>query len=506
MAYYSKLDEIYFTDADKARSNTYDYIVVGGGAYGTSFIHRVMELAPESRILVLEKGNMLIPEHYQNLPPAYQSVFNYTTLQPWVMSDKKYNVHGQIPYLGGRALYWNAWVPQPTPAQMPFWPEEVIEGLKLEWGLVDRFIGRSTSIPVDGKEGDLAEVISQRLFDNLDSIPTSDYYDRPTALYGAMATRNTSGSWQRFAPVNVLVNEIAQYPDKIDVVVNCEAIGLDRNKDVITAIQTTQGTFEVKGAKVILSLGVIEAITLTKPAFPENPLLGRNFIGHFRSQILARFPKNAAGVSDDQLQVAALYLSGMTLEREFHTHISCIYNPIGARQSDNLYEVIPDPTNLNVYMDTEYVYFLLQSMAEIKGERNSHSANYIDVAKGETMIHFTLPPAELAVWDEIDKVIYQIAEVLSDGTQAEYLQADNATWSTQKPGTHTMRDYNLIHEAGVMWMGKTANDSVTDSYGKMHETDNLYVLGGALFPTCGSWNPTYTGMAMAYRLARKLCF
>lgn len=67
----------------------------------------------------------------------------------------------------------------------------------------------------------------------------------------------------------------------------------------------------------------------------------------------------------------------------------------------------------------------------------------------------------------------------------------------------TMRDYNLVHEAGIMWMGDSAKDSVTGSWGKMHETDNLYVLGGAIFPTCGSWNPTYTGMAMTYRLARK---
>lgn len=503
MSYLSKLDAIYFTDLEKIKGKAYDYIVIGGGAYGTTFIHRMLELEPKCKILVLEKGNLLLPEHYQNLPPAYQTVFNDTTAQPWEMSDKKYNIHGQIPFLGGRALYWNAWVPQPSAAQMPDWPQDVIEGLKLEWNLVDQFIGRSTTIEINGYTGDFHRVMRERLFKNLDKIPTSDYYDRASSLDGAMATLNSNKSWQRFSPVNILVDDIQKYEGHIDILVNCEATSLKRDKKGISHIGTTQGEISTKKAKVILSIGVIEPITLVKPAFPENKLLGRNFIGHMRSQILVRFPKKAAGVSNDLLQVAALYLSGMTLGREFHTHISCIYNPKGKEQKEDLYRVIPDPTNLDLYMDDHYVYFLLQCMAEIKGERTAASTNYIDLQKGITKINFSLPKVESEVWDEVDRVIYQVADVMGNGTKAEYLQSDNKTWSSQKPDMANIRDYNLIHEAGVMWMGNSAKDSVTDSYGKMHETDNLYVLGGAIFPTCGSWNPTYTAMAMTYRLARK---
>jgi choline dehydrogenase-like flavoprotein len=501
MNYWSKLDAIFCKDADQIRNKQYDYIVIGGGAYGTAFVHRIMELSPESNILVLEKGNMLLPEHYQNLPRAYENVFGDTTAQPWVMSDPKYNVHGQVPFLGGRALYWNAWVPQPTPAQMVDWPQDVIEGLKQEWSEVDAFIGRSTTISINGYTGPFHEVMCQRIFDNLHKIPTSDYYDRPGALDGAMATlsNRSNKSWQRFSPVNVLVDDINHHKGKVDVLANCKATGLERNKTGISHIHTTQGTIETGKARVILSLGVIEAITLTRPAFRENKLLGRNFIGHFRSQALLRVPKQAAGVDNDLLQVAALYLSGMTSGSEFHTHISCIYNPRGTAQQDDLFRVIPDPTNLDLYMDPEYVYFLLQSMAEIKGERNATSANHITVTGKQTEIHFSLDKAELDVWDEIDKVILQVAGVLADGHKTEYQQSDNSF----SPKVHVMRDYNLIHEAGVMWMGNNADDSVTDSWGRMHETDNLYVLGGATFPTCGSWNPTYTAMAMAYRLARK---
>lgn len=505
MSYSSKLDAIYFKDAEKIKKKTYDYIVVGGGAYGTSFVHRILELNPKSKILVLEKGSLLLPEHYQNLPRAYQNVFNYTTEQPWIMSKAPYNVHGQVPYLGGRTLYWNAWVPQPTPAQMRDWPQDVIEGLKPEWNRVAKFIGRTTTFDINGHTGDLHKVMRERLFKSLDKIPSCDYYDRASALDGAMANLSTNSdkSWRRFAPVNILIDLITKYPDNIDVLINAEATGLKRNKSGIEQIITKQGVIDVKKAKVILALGVIEAVTLVKPEFPENKLLGRNFMGHFRSQIFIRVPKKAAGVDSNLLEIATLYQSGMAVDREYHMHICCVHNPRGKDQAADFYRVTPYPSTMELFMDGEYMYFELHAMAEIRGERTADATNYISVKDGVTKIHFNLEKPELELWDTVDDVVVQVAGIMADGHKIDYLQADNKTWSPKVPDMPKMRDYNLIHEAGIMWMGDNAKDSVTDSWGRMHETDNLYVLGGAIFPTCGSWNPTYTGIAMTYRLARE---
>lgn len=505
MSYSSKLDAIYFTDFEKVKDKTYDYIIVGGGAYGTSFAHRIMELNPKSKILILDKGSLLLPEHYQNLPKAYQNVFNFTTEQPWVMSKAPYNVHGQIPYLGGRALYWNAWVPQPTPSQMRDWPEEVIEGLKPEWNIVGDYIGRTTTFNINGHTGDLHKVMRERLFKSLGQIPSCDYYDRASALDGAMANLiNTADkSWRRFAPVNILIDLVTKYPNHVDVVINAQATGIKRNKTGIAQIQTKQGTIEVKKAKVILALGVIEAVTLLQPEFPENKLLGRNFMGHFRSQIFIRVPKKAAGVTSNLLEIATLYQSGMAVDREYHMHICCVHNPQGKAQEADFYRVTPYPATMHLFMDSDYMYFELHAMAEIRGERSAKAENHITVKDGITTIHFNLPKPEMELWDTVDEVVVQVAGIMADGHTIEYLQADNKTWSVKVPDMPKMRDYNLVHEAGVLWMGKSAKDSVTDSWGRMHETDNMYVLGGATFPTCGSWNPTYTGIAMAYRLARE---
>lgn len=505
MEYYSKLDAVYFKDPEKVRAKKYDYIVIGGGAYGSSFVHRMLEFDPICKILVLEKGNMLLPTHYQNLPQAYQNIFNSTTATPWEMSKGIYNIHGQVPYIGGRTLYWNAWVPQPTPAQMRDWPQDVIEGLKPEWNDAAKLIGRTTKIDINGFTGNFHKVMRNRLFENLHRIPTCDYYDRPSALDGAMAnlSNRSDRSFQRFSPVEVLINAMNNHPENVDVVVNCQAIGLKRNKSGISAINTTQGTFEVHGAKVIMALGVIEAVTLIKPEFPENKLIGNNFTGHFRSQIFTRVPAKAAGVTDDLLQLAVLYQSGMAVDREYHTHICCIYNPRGKKQEADFYKHTPYPSNIHYFMNPKYMYFELHAMAEITGERTENATNRITVENGKTTIHFSMPKPELELWDTVDDVIVEAAKIMAGDEEVEFLQSDYKSWSTKVPDMEKMRDYHLVHEAGVLWMGEDATTSVTDSWGKMHETDNMFILGAGTFPTCGSWNPTYTGIAMTFRLARK---
>ncbi|WP_417624836.1 GMC family oxidoreductase [Paremcibacter congregatus] len=58
-----------------------------------------------------------------------------------------------------------------------------------------------------------------------------------------------------------------------------------------------------------------------------------------------------------------------------------------------------------------------------------------------------------------------------------------------------------MHIMGGTIMGKDAASSVTDSFGKTHEIDNLFIAGPGLFPTSGGVNPTYTVHALALRTA-----
>jgi choline dehydrogenase-like flavoprotein len=60
------------------------------------------------------------------------------------------------------------------------------------------------------------------------------------------------------------------------------------------------------------------------------------------------------------------------------------------------------------------------------------------------------------------------------------------------------------HVLGGMQMGTSEKTSVTDPYGRVHGTDNVYVADGGVFATSGGHNPTLTIMAVALRIAKHL--
>lgn len=57
------------------------------------------------------------------------------------------------------------------------------------------------------------------------------------------------------------------------------------------------------------------------------------------------------------------------------------------------------------------------------------------------------------------------------------------------------------HEIGITRMGDDPRTAVANKYGQSHELPNLFVLGGGLFPTYGSYNPTETIQALTYMSA-----
>ncbi|CAN5498741.1 GMC family oxidoreductase [soil metagenome] len=60
------------------------------------------------------------------------------------------------------------------------------------------------------------------------------------------------------------------------------------------------------------------------------------------------------------------------------------------------------------------------------------------------------------------------------------------------------------HQAGTCRMGKDPKTSVTDSYGRVHGHENLFVVDGAIHVTNGGFNPVLTIMALAFRSAEEI--
>jgi len=71
-------------------------------------------------------------------------------------------------------------------------------------------------------------------------------------------------------------------------------------------------------------------------------------------------------------------------------------------------------------------------------------------------------------------------------------------------GARLARLDDQYHHMGGARMGASDNDGVVDTDCRVFGTNNLYVASGAVFPTAGCSNPTFSIMALALRLAERL--
>jgi choline dehydrogenase-like flavoprotein len=63
-----------------------------------------------------------------------------------------------------------------------------------------------------------------------------------------------------------------------------------------------------------------------------------------------------------------------------------------------------------------------------------------------------------------------------------------------------------FHQMGTTRIGSSPADCVVDENCQVHGMDNLFVASTSVFPTSGQANPTFLGVAMAFRLGRFLSY
>jgi hypothetical protein len=121
-------------------------------------------------------------------------------------------------------------------------------------------------------------------------------------------------------------------------------------------------------------------------------------------------------------------------------------------------------------------------------------------------VNLVATPNDLKLWDAMDKSAFDLAlGVAGNKNNIEYWNGGQWQAAPLQPdatGRRFWRDGfgTTHHEAGTLFMG-APGASITDTDGKVHGTDNVYVAGPALFPTLGSANPSLTGLSLARRSA-----
>jgi hypothetical protein len=399
-----------FDEARATDFTRFDVVVIGGGSFGAMVAEQIFGLDSvrsrrRHRILVLEAGLLLLPEHVQNLPPMGLKGPSATTIeamrQEWLQKfgppvpklldrsrldsdagleawglpwharvgqnatdpkDKKFP--GLAYCLAGRSLFWGGWSPALIDTELADWPSDVAADLKSR-DFSEAAAQLGTDITNDFIHGPLHTALRNSLQAGISSIPGALPVSDPAQLEAPLAVQS-SGPRSGFFPFNKfsslpLLFAAARQAEgeasgndgakRLMVVPGCHVIRLhlDRNR-AVNRIETTDGDVPVLPTSiVIIALGTIESTRLALSSFPNsNGLMGKNLMAHLRSNTTIRFPRAALGPGlPDELEASALFLKGRTASGHFHLQITACGVRGDVRDSEaELFKKVPDVDQL----------------------------------------------------------------------------------------------------------------------------------------------------------------
>lgn len=574
-----------FDEAAATDFTRFDVIVVGGGSFGAMVAEQIFgrDSPPtrrRHRILVLEAGPLLLPEHIQNLPPMGLPNPHATTLEDlrnewrrqrndpvpalidralldpekgleaWGLawhaqpgpnaSDPKDKRYPGLAYcLGGRSLFWGGWSPRLIDSELTDWPADVVADLRAQYfAEASRQLG--TDIQNDFIFGPLHTALRSRLAGALPTVANVLPIAGPDELEAPLAVQSTpprSGffPFSKFSSMPLLIEAARaaevespgnDWNKRLMIVSGCRVLrlGLDRNQRV-NRIFTSRGEIPVLPTSiVILGLGTIESTRLALLSFPNaNGLMGKNMIGHLRSNTTFRFPRAAMGLPlPTDLEASALFVKGRTPNGHFHFQITACGVRGDVRNSeDELFKAIPDIDQLDLLRDAlqsvpdDFIVVTIRAIGEMEPQRTVASASRIELdpesdEHGTKRVKVTLglTPRDQALWGEMDAAAVEVARALAGAGGLADLRFFNESTSPPRwdPTPWTKRDGlgTTHHEGGTLWMGSDPANSVTDTVGRFHAVGNAYAVGPALFPVVGSPNPMLGGTALLRRTAEAL--
>jgi len=352
------LDEALASANQNLRSDArpFDVIVIGGGSFGGVLAQHIFsdDQTHSRRILVLDSGPFLLPEHVQNLPmmgitapgPVEQDP-GFLREQVWGLawrSNVKTGFPGLAYCVGGRSVFWGGWSPQlldtTTDTEMPRdkWPAIVVDDLNNRY-----FREAAEQIGVtqtnDFIHGALHRAMRRQLFDGIgngdvtEAIPTAELplhldnvpanrreqfkLEAPLAVQ-AEEPRSGFFAFNKFSSVPLLMQAARSawaeshqgLPDgvpgddvkkRLMIVPNIRVIRLitdiNNGHAQVTGVSTNQGFIPLPAhGVVVLALGTIENSRMALLSFggvTNYNLIGTNLMAHLRSNLTIRIPTNS---------------------------------------------------------------------------------------------------------------------------------------------------------------------------------------------------------------------
>jgi len=525
-------------EATAGGTRRFDVIVIGAGMFGGYAAEKIYRLgaANNLKVLVLDAGSFLVPTHLQNLPDV--GLYPPDPLFPADDTGSPRNVawgmawRGNVPFVGqaycvgGKSLYWGGWCPRLLASDLAAWPPTVSQYLNQNYPLMEQQTGVSDD--TEFIQGPLFSLLKQRVAAVIgaNSVPNLDSVeDPPLAVQGQSPASGLFG-FDKYSSITLLIDaarDASNQPDaqrRLFVVPNAHVTGLMTSGGVVAEIQasvngTSQSIAVAPNCAVILALGTIESTRLALSSFPTSPgnpaaeLMGRNLMAHWRSNIFVRINRAALDPGNTlpaEVQTGALLVRGSTPQGKFHIQVTASADPTG--NSDALlYTMIPDIDQLDMTLANQqagWISIAFRGVSQLVGDQATSVPNqagrWINLSPYDTdefgvpraYVQMTTNPSEDALANAMDAAILSLANQLA-GNNAANLQIT----SQGRDGLGT-----TYHEAGTLWMGTSAQTSVTDTNGRFHKLGNAFCADQSLFVTVGSVNPTLTGLVLARKVAQ----
>ena len=296
---------------------------------------------------------------------------------------------------------------------------------------------------------------------------------------------------------------------------------------------------------VVITLGTIESTRLAMNTFKDSlagraaQRMGKNLIAHLRSNLTIRVPvaslASLPASAQTSLQASALFVKGKANvageDRFFHLQITASgLNQLGQDSEAELFKKIPDTEQLDAMLratDADVVItlrgigemtpqnpdsFVRLSPTKTEDSRAIAEVTLADVRSGSS--NTAQSNVDKQTWDAMDALADEVALIFANGQPFEILMTKEGKTVPMAAGA-TVADLRAAHpyanrrdpegsthhDAGTLWMGTDPATSVTNEFGRIHDTTNCYVDAPAVLPSLGSPNPMLTGVALSRRTA-----
>jgi len=237
--------------------------------------------------------------------------------------------------------------------------------------------------------------------------------------------------------------------------------------------------------------------------------VGRGLMDTTGTNIVGQIPalENRPRFNEDGIEVAHVYIpfwlykeqaaGKLDFPRAYHYELGGRFAAPGGNPAGGL----EDGYGAALKEDARRYYGSFISLT-VRGEMIPNADSYCEIDP-EVKDRFGIPVLRFH-WKFSDHEYRQIAHGIKTAQDIIHRLGGRVT-SPDLPPQRAIADGGwIIHEVGTTRMGSSAADSVTDSFGRTWDVDNLVVADGGVFTSNAHKNPTLTIMALAWRSMDKL--